>query len=155
LTDKYFLYTKVKQNMCDCNKNNEQIEHYGNTHLNPNEYPIPQDERGIHKCETGMYPCDHFPDDFHIPPTCPINTPISRSHSTDPNKRYKHIDQNTHNVGTGCMNLDCMCPNCNGDCSCAKGSTAVIAGTKYNMMNLVGAALIVFALYYFYINNKK
>ena len=24
------------------------------------DYPIHQDERGIHKCSTGMYPCDQF-----------------------------------------------------------------------------------------------
>jgi hypothetical protein len=139
--------------MCDCNK---QIEHYGNIHLNPNEYPIPQDERGIHKCETGMYPCDHFPDEFHMPvtPECPIQGPISRNHATDPKKRYKYFDQQTHNVGAGCMNLNCMCPNCNGDCKCAK-ETIILGGfnTGLTMTMLVGAAFIVFILYYLY--NRK
>jgi hypothetical protein len=153
--------------MCDCNNNNStggSVEHYGNIHLNPNEYPIPQDERGIHKCGTGMYPCDHFPEGYHMPvtPECPTKGPISRSHATDPAQRYKFYDQQTHNVGTGCMNLDCMCPNCNGDCKCLKGmlggmnlSTMTMNLRTMNLstMNYVGIAIILYILYYL-INSK-
>jgi hypothetical protein len=129
------------------------MEHYGNIHLNPNEYPIPQDERGIHKCDTGMYPCDQFPDGYKMPvtPECPIKGPISRSHATNPDERYKFFDQKTHNVGAGCMNLDCMCPNCNGDCKCLKekmnglnfGGMTDFGG----MINYIGIAIILYILY--------
>jgi hypothetical protein len=123
-------------------------EHYGPVHYNPGEYPIPQDERGIHKCDTGMYPCDQFDADFHMPVEnrCQVAGPLAMSHRPDPALRYQipvDASSKTEIAGTGCMNLNCTCPNCQGDCKC--GTNQIKTGG--NVMLLILAALLAYMVY--------
>lgn len=146
--------------MCNCNTQ-DTIENYGPVHLHPNEYPIPQDERGLHKCHTGMYPCDQFPEGYHMPMTseCPPNGPVVMRHSSDPAVRYGFPGDAASNneVGTGCMNLNCMCPNCHGDCkcgNCGKEEFVGYVGLEMNMTNIIVLAILGYVAWRLY-NGKK
>lgn len=101
------------------------IENYGAVYLHPDEYPEPEDLSERHGCADGMYPCDRFPESANdMVSNCPVKGPLAMNNSPDPEKRYGN-PCNAHEgavVGTGCMNLDCMCPNCHGDCKCGAGS---------------------------------
>jgi len=112
----------------------------------PGEYPIPQDERGIHKCESGMYPCDQFDADFQMPVEnrCQVEGPLAMSHRSDPALRYKQPPGANEVVGTGCMNPDCMCPNCQGDCRCGAAKDFALGG---NVMLYILAALLLYIVY--------
>lgn len=96
------------------------IETYGDPHLHSGYYPIAENEKEMHRCEEGMY-CDNFPADYRSGPidNCPSDKPVVVSVSMDPRIRYKSADDNgNYQVGVGCMNLNCMCKNCHGDCKC-------------------------------------
>ena len=74
-----------------------------------------------------MYPQDQFDAGFRMPitPNCDDGAPLAISNNSDPNKRYQTYGGVT---GTGCMNLDCVCPNCLGDCKCGKGGNGMRRG---------------------------
>ena len=132
--------------MCDTCGTTEFL---GYSQLNPNDYPIPQDERGIHKCETGMYPCDKFPKGFHMPvtPQCPATKPLAMNNGSDPGFRYEPLARPDQIVGTGCMNLGCTCANCHGSCKCNKFQQQQLLPLNLSWTEILIILVILYLLY--------
>lgn len=108
---------------CGCDNKN-LIEKYGDPHLHTGVNPLPVNEAEMHQCPGSCYYGDQWPSQEVLANS--INSPqlVAINNSPDPKKRYGIAGGvlNTHDVGVGCMNLGCMCQNCQGDCKCPKKS---------------------------------
>lgn len=141
------------------------IETYGDPHLHSGFYPIAKNEKEMHRCDEGMY-CDNFPDDYRVGPIqTPHEGPVVIRHSSNPAVRYGYADDQSgknYEVGTGCMNLDCMAPNCHGQIRCPhckadlKEGFGIGCGCSLSDGTLfyLVLALALFALWYFYLRKQ-
>ena len=139
-----------------------QVEHYGPVHLHPNVYPIHANEQELHMCGTGMYPCDDFPGNFVAGEglsgqSCTPRGPQAINNSTNPAERYGHPGASTGNVGVGCMNLNCMAPNCHGTVNCTEGFVGGLGLPNLDFSQLIQYIVIGFLFYYLYcmVTGKK
>jgi hypothetical protein len=141
------------------------IETYGDSHLHSGFYPIAENEKEMHRCDEGMYN-DDFPEDYRVGPVSQHEGPIILNNSSDPLVRYGRPEDEARNyeVGTGCMNLNCMAPNCHGQIRCphcgnskvGKEGFGIGCGCSVNNDTLfyLGVALALFVLWYFYLRKK-
>lgn len=127
--------------------NQQLVENYGDPHLHFGGNPMAVNEAAMHGCSGECYYGDRWPAKEAIAQSidaglplqevtgkdapgscgCPPHRifhqdgqPIAQNNSSDPNKRYASPEDLSGNfeVGVGCSNLRCMCPNCHGDCKC-------------------------------------
>ena len=141
------------------------VENYGPVHLHPNVYPL-QNVQDMHMCGSGMYPCDDFPAGFSASAgegqSCTPNGPQAISNSSNPAERYGlggGDHSGNYEVGTGCMNLSCMAPNCHGAVKCPSCNSVegFIGGAGFGLSDLVKYIAIGLIAYLVYcmITGKK
>ncbi len=129
-------------------KNKNLVENYGDPHLHHGDSPIAVNEAAMHDCPGSCYFGDTWPAQEAIANSiesgrslyadygkgkdhCGCGSghqfqkpgqPVAVTHNSDPNVRYQMPEDASANyeIGVGCSNLRCMCPNCHGDCKCPK-----------------------------------
>lgn len=102
----------------------ELIENYGDPHLHHGASPFAPHEAAAQECPGACYFGDQWPQvQRQVAALDDSNTLQVVNQSNDPSKRYGYSssgDATKYEIGTGCMNTRCMCPNCHGDCKCPK-----------------------------------
>ena len=118
-----------------CGNNKYLIEKYGDIHLHTGGYPLPVNEAEMQECSGSCYYGSSWPQEEALANSIDNPNPkqiVAINNSPDPNKRYATIPSEPADIGVGCMNLNCMCPNCHGDCKCPKSNPTVDQKLMFN-----------------------
>ena len=118
--------------------NKDLIEKYGNPRLVWGYYPLSADYNSG-GCVGGCGPA---------PPASPINVARAEASKMAMEQRggnnafkfQQHPGYTQHEVGTGCYNPNCYCPNCNGDCLCSKDGKFMSFSPR-DPLQIVGGAI--------------
>lgn len=115
--------------------NNSTIENYGDVHLHTGDSPLPANEAIMQGCAGSCYFGSAWPEQKALADS--IDNPVPKqivaiNNNPDPRKRYEVIPSEPADVGVGCMNLNCMCANCHGDCKCPKTLPTIDDKLMYN-----------------------
>ena len=119
------------------NRNPNIIERYGDVHLHTGPYPIPVNEAAEQDCSGSCYYGESWPEQEALANS--INQPepprlVAINNNPDPSKRYAMIPSENlgGEIGVGCMNTRCMCPNCHGSCNCPSVEPNIDEQLMYN-----------------------
>jgi hypothetical protein len=102
---------------------NHLIEKYGDPHLHTGVSPLPVNEAEYQQCPGSCYYGCEWPEQKALADSIDNPNPpqiVAINNNPDPKKRYAVIPSEPADIGVGCMNLNCMCANCHGDCKCPK-----------------------------------
>ena len=103
--------------------NRRIIEKYGDVHLHTGVSPLPANEAEMQGCPGACYYGSAWPEQKALADSIDNPSPhqiVAINNNPDPKKRYAVIPSEQVEVGVGCMNLNCMAPNCHGEAKCAK-----------------------------------
>ena len=107
--------------MSCCGKKKNIIEKYGDVHLHTGPFPLPVNEASAQECSGACYYGKMWPEQKALADSIDRPKPkqlVAINNNPSPCKRYAYIPRQGGDIGVGCMNTRCMCPNCHGDCKC-------------------------------------
>ena len=106
-----------------CCGNKDLVEKYGDIHLHTGPFPLPVNEASAQECSGACYYGNQWPEQEALANSIDHPQPPrlqAINNNPDPSKRYALVPSSDPDaeIGVGCMNTRCMCPNCHGDCKC-------------------------------------